>query len=275
MYSNAELESTMQWVVFAAQFDGEAAEELPGAWIVDVNPETVVDDFSQLIEEGMIEAAYPLIEKMRTPRWVPNDPLFSDQWHLQNTGQSGGTSGEDVNITGAWNSYKGSGVVIGIVDDGLDWAHPDLDNYYESTLDYDFCSNDGNPTPSFNDAHGTAAAGVAAGVGNNNIGVSGSAPRAGLAGLQLISCSTTDTRESAALSHERQDIDIYSNSWGPSDDGETLEGPGPLMLAAMENSVLTGRNGLGNIITWAAGNGLDENDNACLLYTSPSPRDRH
>ena len=262
MYSNEELESTMQWVVFAAQFDGEAAEELPGAWIVDVNPETVVDDFSQLIDEGMIEAAYPLIEKMRTPRWVPNDPLFSDQWHLQNTGQSGGTSGEDVNITGAWNSYKGSGVVIGIVDDGLDWAHPDLDNYYESTLDYDFCSNDGNPTPSFNDAHGTAAAGVAAGVGNNNIGVSGSAPRAGLAGLQLISCSTTDTRESAALSHERQDIDIYSNSWGPSDDGETLEGPGPLMLAAMENSVLTGRNGLGNIITWAAGNGLDENDNA-------------
>ena len=122
MYSNEELESTMQWVVFAAQFDGEAAKELPGAWIVDVNPETVVDDFSQLIEEGMIEAAYPLVEKVMPPRWVPNDPLFSDQWHLQNTGQSGGTSGEDVNITGAWNSYKGSGVVIGIVDDGLDWA---------------------------------------------------------------------------------------------------------------------------------------------------------
>ncbi|DAC23675.1 MAG TPA: hypothetical protein D7H89_00425, partial [Candidatus Poseidoniales archaeon] len=106
----------------------------------------------------------------------------------------------------AWNTYKGSGIVIGIVDDGLDWNHPDLDNYYESSLDYDYCSNDGDPTPEPTStkprAHGTAAAGVAAGVGNNNIGISGSAPRAGLAGLQLISCSTTDTRESSALSHE-------------------------------------------------------------------------
>ena len=262
MYSDEELATAKQWVVFAAQYSGEPANELPGAWIVDADASTAIEDFSQFIEQGVIEAAYPLIEKMMTPRWVPNDPLYSDQWHLENTGQSGGTSGEDVNITGAWNSHKGSGIVIGIVDDGLDWTHPDLDNYYESTLDYDFCGNDGNPSPSSNDAHGTAAAGVAAGVGNNNIGVSGSAPRAGLAGLQLISCSTTDTRESAALSHERQDIDIYSNSWGPSDNGETLEGPGPLMLAAMENSALTGRNGLGNIITWAAGNGLTDDDNA-------------
>ena len=258
LYSDEELANTAQWVVFAAQYNGEPAKELPGAWIVEADASTAIEDFSQLINQGVIEAAYPLVEKMMTSRWVPNDPLFSDQWHLENTGQSGGTSGEDVNITGAWNSHKGSGIVIGIVDDGLDWTHPDLDNYYESTLDYDFCSNDGNPSPSSNDAHGTAAAGVAAGVGNNNIGVSGSAPRAGLAGLQLISCSTTDTRESAALSHERQDIDIYSNSWGPSDNGETLEGPGPLMLAAMENDALLGRNGLGNI---------------CLLYTSPSPRD--
>ena len=64
-------------------------------------------------------------------------------------------------------------VVIGIVDDGLDWEHADLDNYYADNLDYDFCGNDGDPTPSYNDAHGTAAAGVAAAAGNNSIGVSG------------------------------------------------------------------------------------------------------
>ncbi|HJL96961.1 MAG TPA: S8 family serine peptidase [Candidatus Poseidoniaceae archaeon] len=262
MYSTSQLNSAKQWVVIASQFDGQPAEELPGAWIVDVEHSTAPELFSQLQENGQIEEFYPLIEKDMLPRWVPNDPKFSDQWHLQNTGQSSGISGEDVNITGAWNTYRGSGVVIGIVDDGLDWNHPDLDDYYESTLDYDFCGNDGDPTPASNDPHGTASAGVAAGVGDNNIGVSGSAPRAGLAGLQLISCSTTDTRESSALSHERQNIDIYSNSWGPSDNGETLEAPGPLMLAAMENDALLGRNGLGNIITWAAGNGLTDDDNS-------------
>ena len=262
MYSTSQLNSVTQWVVIASHFDGQPAEELPGAWIVDVEQSTGPELFSQLQESGQIEAFYPLVENDMLPRWVPNDPKFSDQWHLQNTGQSSGTSGEDVNITGAWNTYRGAGIVIGIVDDGLDWNHPDLDNYYESTLDYDFCGNDGDPTPASNDPHGTASAGVAAGVGDNNIGVSGSAPRAGLAGLQLISCSTTDTRESSALSHERQNIDIYSNSWGPSDNGETLEAPGPLMLAAMENDALLGRNGLGNIITWAAGNGLTDDDNS-------------
>ena len=262
IYSETQLESAKQWVVIAPHYTGEPAKELPGAWIVDVNPFEAPNLFSQQRESGMIEAAYPLVENDMQPRWVPNDPKFSDQWHLQNTGQTGGTSGEDVNITGAWNSYRGAGIVIGIVDDGLDWTHPDLDNYYESTLDYDFCGDDGDPSPSSNNAHGTASAGVAAGVGDNNIGVSGSAPRAGLAGLQLISCSTTDVREGGALGHERQDIDIYSNSWGPSDNGETLEGPGPLMLAAMQNDALVGRNGLGNIITWAAGNGLDDDDNS-------------
>ena len=262
IYSETQLESATQWVVIASEYAGEPAKDLAGAWIVDVNPFEAPRLFSQQIENGIIEAAYPLVENDMQPRWVPNDPKFSDQWHLQNTGQTGGTSGEDVNITGAWNSYRGTGIVIGIVDDGLDWTHPDLDNYYESTLDYDFCGDDGDPSPSSNNAHGTASAGVAAGVGDNNIGVSGSAPKAGLAGLQLISCSTTDVREGGALGHERQDIDIYSNSWGPSDNGETLEGPGPLMLAAMQNDALVGRNGLGNIITWAAGNGLDDDDNS-------------
>ena len=55
---------------------------------------------------------------------------------------------------------------------------------------------------------------------------------------------------------------IYTNSWGPSDNGQTLDAPGPLMLAAFESDAYEGRNGLGNIITWAAGNGLTNNDNA-------------
>ena len=262
-YSDSQLEQTNQWVVVSSNPVGEAVRDLDNVWIVDIESDIAIEIFAEWQDDGFIETAYPLIEKTMNPKWTPNDSLFGDQWHLQNTGQTnGGVSGEDVNITGAWNNYRGSGVVIGIVDDGLDWNHADLDNYYADTLDYDFCNNDGDPTPSSNDGHGTSAAGVAAAAGNNSIGVSGAAPLASLAGLQLISCSTTDTREGNALSHERQSIDIYSNSWGPSDNGRTVEAPGPLMMAAFENDVDQGRGGLGNVITWAAGNGLDDDDNS-------------
>ncbi|MDP6742469.1 MAG: S8 family serine peptidase [Candidatus Thalassarchaeaceae archaeon] len=261
-YSDAELTSADQWVAVSTTPLGEEASDLTNTWIVDVEPALAPTIFAQLQADGIVEVAYPLIEWDASTKMIPNDTKFSDQWHLQNTGQTGGTSGEDVNVTGVWDNYTGAGVVIGIVDDGLDWEHPDLDDYYESTLDYDYCGNDGNPSPSNWDAHGTAAAGVAAAVGNNSLGVTGSAPEAGLAGLQLISCGLSDSKEANALGHLRQSIDIYSNSWGPSDNGYTLEAPGPLMLAAFEADVYQGRSGLGNIITWAAGNGLNNDDDS-------------
>ncbi|MDP6234288.1 MAG: hypothetical protein QF364_00420, partial [Candidatus Poseidoniaceae archaeon] len=120
IYTQEQLHSAQQWVVISQYQQGIAADELQGAWIVDADPRTASQKFTTMILEGEIEAAYPLIDNEMLPRWVPNDPKFSDQWHLQNTGQTGGVSGEDVNITGAWNTYKGSGIVIGIVDDGLD-----------------------------------------------------------------------------------------------------------------------------------------------------------
>jgi len=262
-YTESQLSQVSEWVVVSEHAIGEPVNDLDYVWIVEIDSETAIDLFSQWQIDGFIETAYPLIEKTMNPKWTPDDPLFSDQWHLENTGQTNqGVSGEDANLTGAWNNYRGSGIVIGIVDDGLDWNHPDLDNYYADTLDYDFCNNDDDPTPSSNNGHGTSAAGVAAAAGNNSLGVSGAAPLASLAGLQLISCSTTDVREGNTLGHERQSIDIYSNSWGPSDNGKTVSAPGPLMMAAFENDVSQGRGGLGNIITWAAGNGLDDDDNS-------------
>ena len=208
------------------------------------------------------DPAYAPVDRQQQKRFVPNDPLFSQQWHLQNTGQQAGTSGEDARVTTAWDSVKGTGVVIGVVDDGLQYTHPDLAPAYRADLSYDFNGNDADPLPSTGDDHGTAAAGVAAARGNNGIGVSGAAPGASLAGIRLISAVTTDQQEANGLTYKPQDIDIYSNSWGPNDDGATLEGPGSLTRAAMGNAVQTGRGGLGSIYVWAAGNGLDANDNS-------------
>ena len=52
-------------------------------------------------------------------------------------------------------------------------------------------------------------------------------------GLRLIVGPTTDAQEASGLSHNRQSIDIYSNSWGPSDDGATVGGPRTMTSQAL------------------------------------------
>lgn len=208
------------------------------------------------------DPAYAPAVRQHQKRFVPNDPLFAGQWHLRNTGQQGGTAGEDARLVSAWDVATGAGVVIGVVDDGVQHTHPDLAPAYRADLSYDFNFNDADPTPGTGDDHGTAVAGVAAARGNNGVGVSGTATAASIAGLRLISAATTDQQEATALSYKPQEIAIYSNSWGPNDTGSTLEAPGPLTLAALANGVATGRGGKGSIYVWAAGNGLGSGDNS-------------
>src|SRR5256886_6381415 len=58
---------------------------------------------------------------------LPNDPRFSQQWNLHNTGQNGGTAGADIHAHDAWNVTKGSAsVVLALIDTGVDYTHPDL-----------------------------------------------------------------------------------------------------------------------------------------------------
>ena len=208
-------------------------------------------------------SAEPQLAKQQAKRFVPNDPLFPSQWHLRNVGQGGGTSGVDVNVLGVWDAFRGTGVVIGIVDDGLQVTHPDLAPAANTAIDWDFNENDDDPSPDPSwDDHGTACAGVAAARGNNSLGVSGASPEATLVGLRLIGGPSDDAMEAAAMEHRNDLIHLKSNSWGPDDDGYTLEGPGPLMLNALVQAVTSGRDGKGTIITWAGGNGRESNDNA-------------
>jgi subtilisin-like proprotein convertase family protein len=200
--------------------------------------------------------AWPLISEQVAPRLIPNDPTFPNQWHLRNTGQGGGVVGADANVTTAWDEYLGDGVVIGIVDDGVSPAHPDLAPNYRADLSWDWVGNDPDPSGG---SHGASVAGVAGAKGNNGIGVSGAAPNAQHAGLKLLG-ATSDSNVAGALAWRKNDIAIYNNSWGPSDSGSVLGGAGPLALAALADAAQTGRNGLGNIWAWAAGNG-GNNDN--------------
>jgi len=241
----------------------EAAPLLAGAWLWTYDePSRALKSTLAGRTAGALQHASPQIERQHTPRYVVNDPEFNAQWHLQNTGQTSGVVGEDANVTAAWNTVNGSGVTISIVDDGFAHSNADLSPGYLSNLSWDWCGGDSDPNPSSSDGHGTSAAGVAGARGDDNNDVSGAAYMANLSGQRLIACWSPDATEASALSFENQSNDIYSNSWGPSDDAQTLEAPGPLMTAAFENDIALGRGGLGNIITWAAGNGLGNGDDS-------------
>ncbi|NDJ34911.1 MAG: S8 family serine peptidase [Chloroflexi bacterium] len=180
---------------------------------------------------------------------VPTDPYYGDQWHLDNTGQSGGTAGEDVNIVPAWNAgYTGTGVTVGVVEGGVESTHPDLAANHNPAGDLDL----GFGLAS----HGTSVAGIIAANDDSKCGV-GAAYDASYSSIDL---GSSDAEEALALGHEGQINDIYNNSWGPFDDGARLEGPGPLTFDAIENNILNGRAGLGSIYVWAAGNGRGSND---------------
>ena len=71
----------------------------------------------------------------------------------------------------------------------------------------------------------------------------------------MLDGEVTDAVEARAVALNSNHIDIYSASWGPDDDGRTVDGPGPLASRALEDGILKGRNGLGSIFVWASGNG--------------------
>ncbi|TFJ95713.1 adenine phosphoribosyltransferase [Platysternon megacephalum] len=79
----------------------------------------------------------------------------------------------------------------------------------------------------------------------------------------------TDIVEAQSLSFRPQHIHIYSASWGPEDDGKTVDGPGLLALEAFYKGIANGRGGLGSLFVWASGNGgIHSDDCNCDGYTN-------
>ncbi len=191
---------------------------------------------------------------------LSNDPLVGNQWYLENDGRTFGSADVDLDIQQAWRQTKGQNVVVGFVGDGLQNDHPDLAARFLPGLSYQFAKNSRN-TLSRN-RHDTSVAGIAIASGNNRIGVSGIAPEAKFASLGI---DTMNLRNDAviarALSHQRNSISVYNNSWGPPDDARGLDGPGPLTAKALADGARFGRNGRGNVFVWAGGNGGRAKDN--------------
>jgi len=197
-----------------------------------------------------------------------SDPMFREQWFLN----GGGRNGADMNVKPAWRKgYTGAGVVVSILDDGIQHNHPDLAQNYDPFASTDINDSDQDPMPQDNgdNKHGTRCAGEVAAVANNGVCGVGIAYNASIGGVRMLDGVVNDAVEARALSLNPNHIDIYSASWGPEDDGRTVDGPGPLAKRAFLNGVTRGRKGKGSIFVWASGNGGRHVDDCnCDGYTN-------
>lgn len=204
----------------------------------------------------------------------PTDPYFPFQWYLKNTGQNGGKARLDLNVEAAWaQGVTGRNITTAIMDDGVDYMHPDLRHNYNARASYDFSSNDPFPYPRYTDdwfnSHGTRCAGEVAAARDNGVCGVGVAYDSKIAGIRMLDQPyMTDLIEANSMGHEPNLIDIYSASWGPTDDGKTVDGPRNATMRAIVRGVNEGRNGLGNIYVWASGDGGEDDDCNCDGYAA-------
>lgn len=181
---------------------------------------------------------------------IPNDPDFEKNWGIQNVGQKDdagnlGKVGSDLHVLPLWQQgIRGlRKVVVGIIDTGMDWNHPDLkDNLYTNSgeIEGDGIDNDGNGLIddihgwNFGDnnnksqddqGHGTHCAGIIGGVGNNGIGVAGVNWEVSMMPIKFLNSEGHGTLQAAvdAIRYGiKMKIPVLSNSWGGRTGGDAL-----------------------------------------------------
>lgn len=200
-----------------------------------------------------------------------DDPQFSTQWALHNTGQSGGTVDADIDAPEAWETTTGAHeVIVAVIDTGMDYTHPDLlanlwtnpgesdpfdgiDNdlngYVDDWRGWDFRDNDNDPWDDH--SHGTHVSGTIGAVGNNGVGVSGVCWNVRLMPLDTFDASGDSTSADlveAVNYAEHMGARIINASWGDQYDD-------PALKQAIDSFTSAG-----GLFVCAAGNEYGENN---------------
>ncbi len=202
-----------------------------------------------LVEGGVIDEAFPNLRFRHKPAAAiaipPDDPKYGAQFFL-----------DDIGIEEAWALSIGDpGTVVAVIDNGCDYAHPDLIGKLDPG--HDVVDGDDDPTYAPQEAsneHGTACAGLIAAVTDNGLDVAGVCPLCRATCTRLLPGEQEDVPlnadvEAFAFALE-DDVDVVSNSWGFV---EAIPVPG-VLADAIEEVAQNGRGGRGAVVVFAAGN---------------------
>jgi subtilisin family serine protease len=205
-------------------------------------------------------------------RPVARRRAFPQQWHLRRTRVGGRVVDAHAGVASAWRLSTGRGVLIAVIDDGVDVDHQEFGSPRKVVAPRDATRRVNDARPVFSgalrsDDHGTACAGVACADGR--FGASGVAPEAKLLPIRLVSGLGSQNEADAFVWAADHGADVISCSWGP-EDGDWSDPDDPLhdqvvplpdsTRLAIDHAVRTGRGGLGCVVTFAAGNGNESVD---------------
>ncbi|HTH51479.1 MAG TPA: S8 family serine peptidase, partial [Pyrinomonadaceae bacterium] len=179
---------------------------------------------------------------------APNDPLFGEQWALNNQGADGGKQRADLDAIEAWQTTKGShDVVVAVLDSGVDYTHEDLvenmwirptsvpayqDDELGAVNDVNgFNADDARSDPMDDNGHGTHCAGIIGAEGDNAVGISGINQHVKVMPLKFLgrsgSGSTAAAIEAINYVVDRKkngvNVRIISASWGSTTRSKALE----------------------------------------------------
>ena len=253
-----------------AYLGGEPPKALPGPEDGEPPQNVFLEGFST-DAQGQVKAS--CVAPARRPAAGSPDPLFPEQWHLVNTGQTGfsqqtGTVGADLRMSGAIGAgFNGAGVKLAVVDTGLEICHPDLAANTSKGGSFNFAyqgmpgtSSDDPFNPSILGDHGTSVAGVASAVADNGLGGRGVAPEVTLVAFNPAAAALGDPEAALFQSlggsetdPDSASVDIFNMSYGTVVPGEN---PPEDFVRLMEVGTSKLRDGRGALYVKAAGNGF-------------------
>lgn len=249
--------------------------KMTGAQLVQIKSNKSFDHnyAKQLLAEGWIDYIEPnYLIKLKS---TPNDSYYQNLWGMNNTGQMGGSSDVDIDAVEAWSiTHENSNTVVGVVDTGILYSHPDLqNNMWVNTAEipnngidedgngvvddiYGYNAITGNGNPLDDHGHGTHCAGTIGAVGNNSNGVVGVNWTVKLMALKFLDSSGSGTMDAAisaieyavTMKQSGVNIKVLSNSWGGSEYSQTL------------NDAISAANSAGILFVAAAGNDSKDTD---------------
>lgn len=237
------------------------ARSLVKAKITDLNKDEIDDNFKTLLSGRLAKftvsgmSTKEAIDRLKSHQAIeyaepdyritiestPNDPRFDELWGLNNEGQTGGTVDADIDAVEAWSISTGSSdVVVGVIDTGIDYTHPDLAaNAWVNTQEIagDGIDNDNNGyiddvhginaitdegDPMDDQGHGSHVSGTIGASGNNSVGVVGVNHDVSIVGCKFLDSTGSGSTSDAIkcidymvdLKNAGVNVRVLNNSWG-------------------------------------------------------------
>lgn len=200
---------------------------------------------------------------------VNENPRAGGLWHILNTSNPG----LDMNVSPVWEDYHGRGVSVAVIDSGIDTDHQDLDGHYNHDKDIDARGHDHDSgAEDGRESHGTPVMGVIGAIRDGR-GAIGVAPETELFGYRIGGDDVDEVRRqlSEVLANP-SNADIVNSSWGFERYFEdNFNGAFAEQGRLLEQGASQGRDGLGTVFVFSAGNGgaFGQDTNLHNFHNSP------